>query len=345
MSEAEGQKQSDPPAPARREAREPGEGAVEYGARTYGARRRGWIRIHGRDDRLLIFIGVLALAGILFLVAYSLVEDWREEDHPPVALTELFAGDAEEIEPGLLRITYDFKMDPAAPEGLGRNYDLKTCPQMYDWQLGRRNLAGRLAKPGILVGGTVNYKPFFVPGELSVECDAAVLTGSKVGISLRSIFDHEEQDYYLFELTASRGPGWPAIAQLTKYDDGSKAASTSPVTLDGLRARRDPPRFYRVRLEMSNGFVRGYFRSEGGKLTKVCELEIGKDHLGAGTVVLSGAYSHTAYDNVVITGRPHPKMIAQRTELYYLFDQHKQKKAPATESAPPAAESAPPAKS
>jgi hypothetical protein len=314
------------------------EGAPGGRARTYAARRRGWIGEHSRDDRFLIFVGVAVLLAVLFLVAYKVFEDWRsKESHGPVSLVELFRGEAEEPEPGLLRVAYDFRIDPEIA------FLRDACPQVGDW-----SITGTVDNQGILFSADNRYRPFFDGGDISVECDAAIAFGSKVAIDLGSIYDEEEGDFYRFELTASLGEGWPPTAQIVRFREGGRSSSPSASLpeLKVSRRPRDPPTFYRIRFEQSGDRLRGYFARSGEKLKKVCEIKAGK--LTVGTVALRGPGSQTAFDNVVITGRPHPKLIEKRTELYYLFEMHKKGDGAgydAVESGPPLAEpeSTPPA--
>jgi hypothetical protein len=299
-------------------------------SREYAARRRGWIGEHSRDDHFLMFVGVAVFLAVAFLIAYGVITNISEkEKYAPVPPAKLFHAPAEEIAPGLVRVKYTFPYDR-------RHYSVReACPQVLDWQL-----QGRMDGHGIMVGGMGVHRPFYVPGDLSVECDVALVTGSKVSIMLRSIYDHREQDYLRFDLTAYRGKDWASTAQLSVYENGARIASGRLVEIPPLRARRDPPLFYRAKLVLSGNTLRGYYGPSSKKLQKVCEMTV-EDHLGAGKVVLTGELSHTAYDNVVITGRPHEKFIDTRTRLYYLLGMDKPAEAGAAESGPPLRESGP----
>ncbi len=336
MSEAERQNQPDPAASAPRDLRGPGEGPTDARSRTYGARRRSWIRIHGRDDRFLIFIGVLILVGTLFLVAYKVIEGWRKgPDHPPVPLAELFYGAAEEVAPGVVRAEYDYKINPRI------RFLREACPQIGDWQI-----TGTVANDGILVSGDNRYRPFFTGDDLSLECDAALIFGSQIVIGFRDIHDGEEGSYYQLELNASRGQDWPATAQISEWREGGRVRSSELATLKDLKARRNPPLFYRVKFELSGGTLRGCFGPAGQKPREVCRLPAGD--LTAGIVLLRGPGSQTAFDNVVVTGRPHQEFVSKRTEIYWLFQADEPrggKKKAVRPPRPPESETAPPAKS
>jgi hypothetical protein len=283
----------------------------DHRAKAYAGRRRGWIQEHSQDDRFLIFLGVaafLALAGILtFATLAALSTGGPIPEHQPVPTAELFHAPAEEISPGLVRVTYSFPYDRS------RRTVRESCPQIRDWLL-----KGQVSSLGILVGGRATSRPFFRPGRLSVEADAALITGSQLTLALASIYDNCEGNLLRFDLNASRGEGWPSTARLGRYEDGSLQQSGPLVEIPPLRARRDPPLFHRVRLELAGKILAGFYAPPGGKLAKVCQMEVA-DHMGAGKVVLTGELSHTAYDNVVITGRPHPAFIKKRTVLYNLF--------------------------
>jgi hypothetical protein len=287
-------------------------------ARQYAARRREWIGTHGRDDRFLIFVGVATVLLLGALVAFWVLKDLAgREDYPPVPLAKLFHAPAEEIAPGVVRVEYDFAFDDR------HSFIRDACPQLGDW-----HLRGRMDSHGIMVGGAGTYRPFFEPGGMSVECDVALVTGSQVTIFLKSIYDHSEGNYFRFDLTASRDKHWPSTAQISRYEGGARREASRLAQIPALRARRDPPLWYRVKLELSDGKLVGYYSPKDAKyektkkLPKVCELLI-DDDLGAGKVVLTGDLSRTAYDNVVVTGRPHAEFRSKRTQLYYLFDQHK----------------------
>jgi len=292
-------------------------------ARKYAARRRGWIAEHSRDDRFLIFIGVAVALAVVFLVAYWAFRDRNlTGENPPLPLTKLFHAPAKTVAPGVVSVRYGFPYDK-------RYYLLReACPQLGDWQL-----KGTMSSQGIMVGGKATYRPFFEPGYVAVEADAALVTGSQLTLILASIYDHREGDYFRFDLIASRGKDWPSTAQLSRYEDGSRSEATTMVEIPALRTRRDPPLFHRVKLELGNNRLTGYFAPPGGKLKKVVEMQVG-NHLGAGKVILTGELSHTAWDNVVITGRPHMKFVEKRTQLYYLFNMHKDEEGRA-ESSPP----------
>ncbi len=305
-------------------------------ARKYAARRRGWIREHSRDDRFLLFVGVAVALAVAFLIAYWVLRDMDlTPENPPVSLTKLFNAPAEMAAPGVVRVTYDFPYDKSY-------YSVReACPQLGDW-----HLKGTMSSLGIMVGGRATYRPFFQPDYVSVEADAALITGSQLTLILSSIYDHQEGNFFRLDLTASRGKDWPSTAQLSRYEDNSRREATQLMDIPALKTRRDPPLFHRVRLELDGDRLRGYYAQPKGQLKKVCEMQV-DDNLGAGKVVLTGELSHTAYDNVVITGRPHSKFVEKRTKLYYLFNMHKagegaaESTAPVTSSKPARAESAP----
>jgi hypothetical protein len=325
-----------PTAPDRRAGPDRGRRAA---ARQYAARRLGWIGEHSRDDNFLIFIGVAVTAAVAFLVAYGLYREWhREKPRPPVPLPLLFNGKAEEIAPGMVRVAYDFPYDERQPT------DREACPQIGDWAgftLDEKTYRFETVRQGFIVCGGAALRPFFEPGEISVECDAALVTGTHISIVLASIYDNCQGDGYRLSLTAGQRDGWPATAQITMHKDGARCNSSAVATLEDLRAQRNPPLFYRVKLVMSGGRICAWFGKDQDSLKEVCSMDAPED-LGAGKVILTGELSHTAYDNVVITGRPHKEFIAKRTQLYYLFDapRGRGQGEPAESSAPgPSAES------
>jgi hypothetical protein len=304
-------------------------------SRQYAARRRGWIREHARDDSFLIFIGVAVTLSVSFVIAYWVISSYRAKPtDPPVPISELYHAPAEEISPGVIRVKYEFPYDT-------KYYSVdEACPQTADWlrpTLGPRRGTYRMAKQGILVGGKATLRPFFEPGCVSVEADVGLVTGSQITVIIASIYDYRDGDYFRLNLTASRGKDWPSTAQLSRYKDGSRRESTRAVKIPALTVRRDPPLFHKVKLELMNGKLCAYFAPPGAKLQKVCEMQV-EDNMSAGKVILTGQFSHTAYDNVVVTGRPHPKFVTNRTKLYHLFNMGAKPESAQPESASPVEE-------
>ena len=286
-------------------------------ARQYAARRLAWIGEHSRDDNFLIFVGVAALLALAGLVAFGYYRGkHKERTFPPVPLPLLFSGKAEEVAPGKVRVEYDFACDEAQPTAR------EACPQIADWKnfvLDEKVYKFKVLPPGVMACGGAGLRPFFQPGELSVECDVALITGSHISLVLGSVYKYCEGDGYRLSLAAERQGSWPATAQIIRHQDGARSGSSPVATLGELRAQRSPPLFYRVKLEMAGGKVRAWFGRNREELREVCSLDA-PDDLGAGTVVLTGEDSVTAYDNVVVTGRPHPEFVADRTKLYHLLD-------------------------
>jgi len=277
----------------------------------YKARRMGWIREHSSDDRFLVFVGVLVTVSLLGAVGYKLLKELRRQPAlEPVPLTALYnAAQAEELSPGVIRASYDFATDPKIPELR------ESCPQLADWEVPK----GTVASIGVLVSGQYSrYRPYFTPGDLAVECDAALIYGSQIALRLSSIEEGQEALGYWFELWAPRGPEEPATARIVQYRDEMIQVCASPTAkLPELRARRDPPRFYHLKFELADGTLRGSFQGQ-----QVCQMPVGEVLPGA--VTLLGLDSQTAFDNVVITGRAHPDFIRRRTSLYRLFQAPKQ---------------------
>jgi hypothetical protein len=280
----------------------------------------GWIREHSSDDRFLVFVGVLVTVSLLGAVGYKLLKELRRQPAPePVPLTALYnAAQAEELSPGVIRASYDFATDPKIPELR------EACPQLADWEVPKGTVSrvedaqGPAINNGVLVNGLYSrYRPYFTPGDLSVECDAALIYGSQIVLRLSSIEEGKEDDGYRFELWASRAGNEPATALIAEYRQGLQVRASPPASLPELKARRKLPLFYRVKFELADGTLRGYFQKQ-----EVCRLPVGEVLPGA--VMLLGPDSQTAFDNVVITGQAHPDFIQRRTSLYRLFQAPKQ---------------------
>ena len=302
------------PAPAARPALTP-EQILERSRRNR-ALRMGWIREHSSDDRFFIFVGVAVLAGLLGFVAYKLIREYGRKPPAPIPLVELYyAARAEEIAPGIIRTFYNFDIDPKV-------YDLReACAQLADWESPK----GTVDNSGVLVSGLyTRYRPFFAAGDLSVECDAALVYGSEIALRLSSIRPGQENDWYQLELWAGQPGGLAPRALITHWRGGAQVRASEPVTLPALEARRAPPLFYRAKFEIAGSTLRGYFQGQpAGELPADPELV-------PGMVMLLGPGSQTAFDNVTVAGRAHPEFVKQRSELYRLFPPAK-KEAPAEE--------------
>ncbi|HOX05321.1 MAG TPA: hypothetical protein PK280_02885 [Planctomycetota bacterium] len=282
----------------------------------YRDKRRGWIREHASDDSFLIFLGVIVALAVLGVVAYRLIPELRKP--PPVApvqvpLAAIFNGArAEEGPPGTITVFYDFAMRSDAA-------DLRSaCPQINDWHVpggtvSRVESDGGTANSGVLVSGKFSrHIPYFVPGDLSVECDAALLQGTELALHLDSIDEGRVGDGYRLEVCASRAEGEEASAAIVEYRRGSQVRSSPPARLPELLARRNPPLFYRLKFELRAGMLRACFQGK-----EVLQLPVGETK--PGSVLLMGPNSRTAFDNVTIVGQPHPSFIKPRVEMYRLF--------------------------
>jgi hypothetical protein len=276
----------------------------------------GWIKEHSSDDRFFIFVGVVVVAGLLGFVSYKLIKEYGQKPPEPIPLAKLFnAAQAEEIAPGVIRAGYNFDVDP-------RIYEIRdACPQLADWESPK----GTVDNSGVLVSGLyTRYRPFFAAGDLSVECDAALVYGSQIALRLSSIRAGQENDWYQFELWAGRKGEIPPRALITQWRGGTQVRASQPATLPALEARRAPPLFYRVKFEIAGSTLRGYYQGQ-----PVGELPADPE-LVPGMVMLLGPDSQTAFDNVTVVGKPHPEFVQQRSELYRLFP-------PAEREPPPAA--------
>jgi hypothetical protein len=282
----------------------------------YRDRRRGWIREHASDDNFLIFLGVVFAVALLGLVGYKLAKELRRPAPlPPIAvsLADIFkAAKAVEDPPGTIALFYDF----ATLTGKGDPRD--DCPQISDWFIPGGTVArvegeGAAANSGVLVSGKFSrLKPYFIPGDLSVECDAGLLQGAEIILRLDSIEEGRVDDGYRFEVCASRAPGEPASAAIVEYRKGDRVNFSPTAKLPELLVRRKPPLFYRLKLALSGGMLRGYFQGQ-----EVCQLPVGK--VLPGTVVLLGSGQSAVFDNVTVVGRPHPDFVKPRVEMYRLF--------------------------
>jgi hypothetical protein len=192
---------------------------------------------------------------------------------------------------------------------------------------------------GVLVSGDNRLRPFFDGGDLSVECDAALVKGSQIAIDLVSIYDYDHNSFYRFELSAPLGPGWPALARIVTYREGrpTPGAQAELPELKISARPSDPPIFYRMRFEVAGGRLRGWFAPAGSAPVQYCEMPAGE--LAAGLVILRGPGSVTAFDNVVVTGRPHPECLAVRAKMHYLLYPEGLPLRPAEAESPPAPQS------
>jgi len=292
----------------------------------YRERRRGWIREHSSDDGFLIFLAVVVVVGVLGLIGYKLIVEFHGAPPPePVPLVEVFSTPhASEGPPGTVTATYDFALRSDSS-------DLReSCPQMDDWQVPGGAISptkgdGGADMGGVLVSGRYSrYIPYFTPGDLSVECDAALLFGSEIALQLGSIEENRLDDSYRFEIYGSREPGGPASAVIVEYRAGQDVRRGNIAQLPEVRTQRAPPLFHRIKLERVGDELRGSFE---GKV--VCRLQGAK--MLPGAVMLLGPNSQTAFDNVTIVGRPHPEFVKPRAALRRLFH------APANTPAAPAA--------
>ena len=280
----------------------------------YRERRRGWIREHSSDDGFLIFLAVVVVIGVLGLIGYKLIVEFHGAPPPePVPLIEVFSSPhASESPPGTVTVTYDFALRSDSA-------DLReSCPQMDDWQVPGGVISptkgdGGADMGGVLVSGRYSrYIPYFTPGDLSVECDAALLYGSEIALQLGSIEENRLDDSYRFEIYGSREPGGPASAVIVEYRAGQDVRRGDIAQLPEVRAQRVPPIFHRIKLERVGEELRGSF---DGKV--VCRLQAAK--MLPGAVMLLGPNSQTAFDNVTIVGRPHPEFVKPRAALRRLF--------------------------
>jgi hypothetical protein len=279
-------------------------------------RRLAWVREQPGDDSFLVFMGVVLAVTILGLIGYKVYKELNQKPaQAPAAmpLADLFnATRAVEGPPGRITVGYDFAL-------ISNSTDLReACPQMNDWQVpgglvSSVGSGGKVTNSGVLVNGKYSrYIPYFTPGDLSLECDAALLQGSDLALCLGCIEEGRLDDGYRFEVYASPAGGGPAGAAIVEYLKGNQGRSSPVAKLPEVRARRNPPLFYRLKFELSAGVLRGYFQGQ-----EVCQLPVGE--MLPGSILLLGPNSRTAFDNVTIVGRPHPDFVKFRTDVYRLF--------------------------
>jgi hypothetical protein len=276
-------------------------------------RRRSFARQEQEDSGLMKF-GALLLIAVASVLAWYIFNGLIAEkpNNNNLPMENLFHGQVQELDQGLVRITYDFKTDPAIED------DKKATPGLRDWIR-----SGVVERSGVLVSGDNSYRPFFQGDRLSVQVDFALLKGHRISIFLCCPYDDQDGDFYRLDLTGPYRKDWPSTAQILEMRENRRKRASAVQKIMELKSRENPPLFYTAKFELADGMLTGWCGKLGGKLEKVCEMKAGK--IDVGNIVLRGPGAGnlaTAFDNVVIIGRPHPKFTRLRSRLYRFLGEH-----------------------
>ncbi len=276
-------------------------------------RRRSFARQEQEDSGLMKF-GALLLIAVASVLAWYIFNGLFAEkpDNSNLPVKNLFHGLVKELDDGLVQISYDFKTDPAIED------DKKATPGLRDWIR-----SGVVERSGVLVSGDNSYRPFFQGDRLSVQVDFALLKGHRISIFLCCPYDDQEGDFYRLDLTGAYRKDWPSTAQIFEMRENHRKRASKSEKITELKSQENPPLFYTAKFELADGMLTGWCGKQGEKLEKVCEMKAGK--IDVGNIVLRGPGAGnlaTAFDNVVIIGRPHPKFTRLRSQLYRFLGEH-----------------------